>query len=237
MSEETGKVLLIGDAFVHDVSLAESFKKSGFTSEVVPFDAASLKGFDFNCYSAVIVDSKEVSEDPVKYLKELFYGCFVPLMVLSEDDDVINHVLALEMGADDFVVKPVDGRVLVARVKSIIRRGRKGGIPAGEAVNIEGLYINRSGYVAEVAGERIKMPSKEFELLYLLATHPNRVFTREELLENVWGFDFSGKTRTIDVHIKRLRNKVERSNLPWSIATVWSVGYKFEIRDAAPDVK
>ena len=134
MSEETGKVLLIGDAFVHDVSLAESFKKSGFTSEVVPFDVAALKGFDFNCYSAVIVDSKEVSEDPVKYLKELFYGCFVPLMVLSEDDDVINHVLALEMGADDFVVKPVDGRVLVARVKSIIRRGRKGGIPAKESV-------------------------------------------------------------------------------------------------------
>jgi DNA-binding response OmpR family regulator len=228
MNEEKDKILLIGDAFVQDVSLAELFKKSGFFTEVMPFDAASVKACDFGCYSAVVVDSRAVSEDPVKYLKECFLHCFAPLVILSENDDVINHVLALEMGADDFVVKPVDRRVLIARVKCIIRRGLKIKGSASEFVKYDGLYINRSKYLVERDGRRVKMPSKEFELLYLLATHPNRVFTREELLENVWGFDFSGKTRTIDVHIKRLRNKIEVASASWRIATVWSVGYKFE---------
>ena len=231
MSNDVSKVLMIGEGFKNNVSGVELFNKSGFEATVAEFDVDNLLKCGFNQYDAVIVDCIEVERNPVDYLKNVFKRDAVPVIIISSDNDIFNQIISLEMGADDYIVKPYDNRVLLARTKVAMRREYRNRRAEEREIIYEGLYINHSRYIVEVEGTQINMPAKEFELLYLLASNPHKVFTRRELLEHVWGFDFGGKSRTIDVHIKRLRNKIERENLPWSIDTVWSVGYKFDVRD------
>lgn len=160
----------------------------------------------------------------------------VPIIMLTARGDTLDKVVGLELGADDYVQKPFDTKELLARVRAVLRRGgiqraaERQGEAADELVRYNGLLINKSQYTVEVDGQTVEMPPKELELFYFLAVHPNRVFTREQLLANVWGYDFFGESRTVDVHIKRIREKVEEQGLRngWKIHTVWGVGYKFE---------
>ena len=156
----------------------------------------------------------------------------IPIIMLSAKDETFDKVLGLELGADDYMTKPFDPKELVARVKAVLRRGSPGG-DGGEAdtLSFPGLTMSLSKYEVVYQGNRTDMPPKELELLYFLASHPNLVFTREQLLEKVWGFDYFGDSRTVDVHVKRLREKLQNSDeLGWTIKTVWSVGYKFEVK-------
>ncbi len=168
----------------------------------------------------------------------------VPLLIVSERGDVLDKVVALELGADDYLVKPAEMKELIARIKAVLRRTDKRTevVPkapkrAEKLLELPGLIIDKGLYSVEVDGEAVEMPPKELELLYFLASNPNRVFTREQLLEDIWGYDFYGESRTVDVHIKRIREKIgkTKAQLPWSIRTVWSVGYKFELNEEAPE--
>ena len=150
-----------------------------------------------------------------------------PIIMLSAKGEVFDKVLSLELGADDYMVKPFEPKELVARVKAVLRRS------AQKEENVENvvykdIVINITDYTVTYKGKRVEMPPKEIELLYYLASHPKKVFTREQLLEQVWGFEYFGDSRTVDVHIKRIREKVA-GNEEWNIKTVWGIGYKFEV--------
>ena len=154
----------------------------------------------------------------------------VPIIMLTAKDDVSDKVMGLDMGADDYMTKPFEGKELLARVKAVLRRSA----PASnekDTLSFPGLTVSLEKYEVYYQGKPVEMPPKELEVLYFLASHQNRVFTREQLLEQVWGFDFFGDSRTVDVHIKRLREKLPDSEqYGWQIRTVWSVGYKFEVK-------
>lgn len=158
----------------------------------------------------------------------------VPIIMLSAKGEVFDKVLGLKMGADDYIVKPFDSNELVARVSAVLRRttpvSTQGNELTGEYVSYENLVVNLTNYSVIYKNEPLEMPPKELELLYFLAASPNQVFTREQLLNRIWGYDYIGDSRTVDVHIKRLREKFADTESNWSIGTVWGVGYKFELR-------
>jgi len=153
----------------------------------------------------------------------------IPIIMLTAKGETFDKVLGLELGADDYIVKPFDPKELVARVKAVLRRYERSDFDVREVV-FPNLVINKSTYVVKLNGKEIDLPPKELELLYFLASNPNKVFTREQLLENVWGYDFYGDSRTVDVHIKRLREKIDQPGQVWQLKTVWGVGYKFEVK-------
>ena len=153
-----------------------------------------------------------------------------PIIMLTAKGEVNDRIHGLEMGADDYVVKPFEMKELIARIKAVMRRTQTAVAPERELA-FPNLVINMSTYLVTYNGKDIEMPPKEIELLYFLAAHPNKVFTRDQLLEQVWGFDYFGDSRTVDVHIKRIREKLPGSEeYGWQIKTVWSVGYKFEVK-------
>jgi len=153
----------------------------------------------------------------------------IPVIMLSARGETFDKVLSLELGADDYIVKPFEPKELTARIKAVLRRTMGQGQGAEEVV-FSNLVINKSQYTITYNGRNIDTPPKELELFYFLAAHPNQVFTREQLLEKVWGYDFIGDSRTVDVHIKRLREKFTDDTGRWEIRTIWGVGYKFEVR-------
>jgi len=154
----------------------------------------------------------------------------IPIIMLTAKDETFDKVLGLELGADDYIVKPFDMKELVARIKAVIRRFQAAEAPERELA-FPGLAINISQYTVTYMGKALDMPPREIELLYFLASHPGMVFTREQLLEQVWGYDYFGDSRTVDVHVKRLREKLLGGEaLGWQIKTVWGVGYKFEVK-------
>ena len=155
--------------------------------------------------------------------------------MLSAKGEVFDKVLGLKLGADDYMVKPFDSKELVARVAAVLRRSQMSSSPSassgqtGEYVEYDNLIVNITNYSVQYKGAPLELPPKELELLYFLASSPNQVFTRNQLLNRIWGYDYVGDSRTVDVHIKRLREKFTDSSLNWSIGTVWGVGYKFEV--------
>jgi len=155
----------------------------------------------------------------------------IPIIMLTAKGETFDKVLGLELGADDYMVKPFDNKELVARIKAVLRRYDPKGDAEKEVV-YPNLAVNLSNYELKINGNQIDIPPKELELLYFLATNPNKVFTREQLLETVWGFDYFGDSRTVDVHVKRLREKLELAGegQNWQLKTVWGVGYKFEVK-------
>ena len=155
----------------------------------------------------------------------------IPIIMLTARGETFDKVLGLEMGADDYMVKPFDGKELVARIKAVMRRYEPAAVSAKEAV-FPGLSVSLDTYELKVDGKTVEMPPKELELLYFLCSHPNQVFTRDQLLDKVWGFDYVGETRTVDVHIKRVREKIG-SGSNWELKTIYSVGYKFEVKSNA----
>ena len=154
-----------------------------------------------------------------------------PIIMLTAKGEVFDKVLGLELGADDYVVKPFEAKEVMARIKAVLRRLGKNGAEAVKEVKYDKLSINLTNYELKVNGVQIDTPPKEMELIYHLASNPNRVFTRDQLLDEVWGFDYYGDSRTVDVHVKRLREKLEGVADKWALKTVWGVGYKFEVKE------
>ncbi len=170
--------------------------------------------------------------DGYEVLKTVRKSGQIPVIMLTARDDTFDKVLGLELGADDYITKPFDGKELVARVKAVLRRTQGGEEEQQAEISYPGLTVSLAEYDVRYAGNRIEMPPKELEVLFFLASHPNQVFTREQLLQQVWGYDFFGDSRTVDVHIKRLREKLPDSEkYGWSLYTVRGIGYKFATKN------
>ena len=183
----------------------------------------------------VILDLMLPGKDGYEVCREIRQMKDTPVIMLSAKGETFDKVLGLELGADDYMIKPFDSKELVARVKAVLRRYKAASPrpvevqPDAKIVEYPHLTVNQTNYSVLYDDQNIDMPPKELELLYFLASHPNQVFTREQLLDHIWGFDYVGDTRTVDVHIKRLREKIKDYG-NWSIATVWGIGYKFEVK-------
>ena len=226
------KVLIVDD----DQSIAELISlyltKECFETQMVYDGEEALKTFDTFQPNLMILDLMLPGIDGYQVCREIRQKSKVPIIMLSAKGEVFDKVLGLELGADDYMIKPFDNKELVARVKAVLRRFTDTNEATPQesikSVSYQDLTVNLSNYSVEYKGTQIDMPPKELELLYFLATSPNQVFTREQLLDHIWGYDYVGDTRTVDVHVKRLREKIHGNDV-WNIATVWGIGYKFEV--------
>ena len=224
------KVLIVDDD-THIVELIRlNLKNEGFETCTAYDGEKALELFRSEAPSIVILDVMMPKMDGLQVCREIRRISNIPIIMLTAKGETFDKVLGLELGADDYITKPFDIKELVARVKAVLRRSEAKDKKKEKEVVFPKLTINLSNYELKLDGEYINLPAKELELLYFLASHPNRVFTREQLLEEVWGFDYPGDTRTVDVHIKRLREKLKNVEANWKIDTVWSVGYRFEVR-------
>ena len=195
----------------------------------------ALVAFDTYQPNLMLLDLMLPGIDGYQVCREIRARSNTPIIMLSAKGEVFDKVLGLEMGADDYIMKPFDSKEMVARVKAVLRRyqpGQKMESPVedkSKRVEYPGISINLTNYSVIVDGQTVDMPPKELELLYFLAASPNQVFTREQLLDQIWGYEYIGDTRTVDVHIKRLREKI-KDHATWGLATVWGIGYKFEVK-------
>ncbi len=203
-------------------------EKEGYTVEIANTGIVALEKLKTVSASLVLLDIMLPGKDGFEVCREIRKTSAVPIIMLTAKDDTFDKVLGLEMGADDYIAKPFDTRELVARIKAVLRRFETKDNDL-KIISYDNIEINMSNYEIKACGNRLDMPPKELELLYFLATHPNKVFTREQLLDEIWGYDFFGDSRTVDVHVKRIREKIEGSSCDWSLKTVWGVGYKFEL--------
>ena len=207
-------------------------EKEGFEVEMADRGDTALEKFRLSPPGLMLLDVMLPGMDGWQVLREARKTSNVPIIMLTAKDETFDKVLGLELGADDYIAKPFDMKELVARIKAVIRRYQNPEpAEANKALSFPGLTVNISQYSVTYMGKELEMPPKELELLNFLASHPNQVFTREQLLEQVWGYDYFGDSRTVDVHIKRLREKLADSEqFGWQIKTVWGVGYKFEVK-------
>ncbi|MDN5351717.1 MAG: hypothetical protein PWQ12_636 [Clostridiales bacterium] len=205
-------------------------KKEGYIVETYESGEAGIEAIKASAPDLVLLDIMMPGMDGYDTLKEIRKLGQVPVIMVTAKDETFDKVLGLELGADDYIVKPFEPKELTARVKAVTRRFQNTEKPEAEGiVSVPNLTINMTDYNVTYFGDVIELPPKEIELLNYLVSHPNRVFTREQLLDHIWGYDFFGETRTVDVHIKRLREKFDRSDNGWEIKTVWGVGYKFKL--------
>ncbi|MGI6652525.1 MAG: response regulator transcription factor [Christensenellales bacterium] len=205
-------------------------EKEGFEVRAFQRGDEAVAAFRTNPPSLVLLDIMLPGMDGWQVCRAIRQISRIPIIMISAKDETFDKVLGLELGADDYVTKPFDPKELTARVKAVLRRTAGHG-EHENAISFPGLMINLDNYEILYEGKRLDMPPKELELLFFLASHANRVFTREQLLEKVWGFDYFGDSRTVDVHIKRIREKLPGCDrYGWQIKTVWSVGYKFEVQ-------
>ena len=224
------KILIVDD----DAHIAELIKlyleKEEYKTAVASSGMIALKMFKEEAPSLVILDIMMPEMDGWQVCREIRRISNIPIIMLTAKGETFDKVLGLELGADDYMVKPFEPKELIARVKAVLRRTETKDAHAVKEIVFPNLTINLSNYELKISGKIIEIPPKELELLYFLASNPNRVYTREQLLEEVWGFDYFGDSRTVDVHIKRLREKLEGVEGTWTLKTVWGVGYKFEVR-------
>ena len=206
--------------------------KEGFEVAMASRGDEALTQFRSVNPNLILLDIMLPGMDGWQVCREVRKASNVPIIMLTAKDETFDKVLGLELGADDYIVKPFDMKELVARIKAVLRRYQQPEPSAeSKALTFQGLTVNIAQYTVSFKGREIEMPPKELELLHFLASHPNQVFTREQLLEQVWGYDYFGDSRTVDVHVKRLREKLEGGEaLGWQIKTVWGVGYKFEVK-------
>ncbi len=224
--------ILIADDDANICELVRLYlEKEGFETVVCLNGEKALEIFRAGGIDLAILDIMMPKKDGVTVCREIRAESKLPIVMLTAKGETFDKVLCFELGADDYIVKPFEGKELVARVKAILRRtGEQDERKAEKIVELNNLTINLTNYELIIGGKSMDIPPKELELLYYLASHPNRVFTREQLLEDVWGFDYYGDSRTVDVHVKRLREKIEGYDENWQLKTVWSVGYKFEVK-------
>lgn len=224
------KVLIVDDD-EHIVELIKLYiEKEGFTAVTARNGVQAVEKFKTEMPAIVILDVMMPEMDGWQVCREIRKISETPIIMLTAKGETFDKVLGLELGADDYMVKPFETKELVARVKAVLRRTETKETAHDKEITFQNLSINLSNYELKIKGKIIEIPPKELELLYFLASNPNRVFTREQLLEEVWGFDYFGDSRTVDVHIKRLREKLEGVEANWQLKTVWGVGYKFEVR-------
>ena len=196
---------------------------------------SALDAFKEYAPNLILLDIMLPGIDGYEVCREIRRESKVPIIMLSAKTEVFDKVLGLELGADDYIIKPFDSKELVARVKAVLRRYTEAPAPVEKKpdekrVEYKDLIINISNYEVIYKGKPVEMTPREIELLYFLASSPNQVFTREQLLDHIWGYEYAGDTRTVDVHIKRIREKIADTD-QWSIGTVWSVGYRFEVHN------
>ncbi len=229
------KVLIVDD----DNNIAELISlyliKECFETEIVNDGEEAIRVFNTFNPDIILLDLMLPGIDGYQVCREIRKNSNVPIIMLSAKGEVFDKVLGLELGADDYIIKPFDSKELVARVKAILRRTTTtttvSPVPADKnqnCISYKDLVVNLTNYSVLYMGRNIDMPPKELELLYFLASSPNHVYTREQLLDNIWGYEYFGDTRTVDVHIKRLREKI-KDHEQWRISTVWGIGYKFEV--------
>lgn len=226
------KILIVDDEKNICELLTLYLNKEGFETVCVHDGQAALDTFAAEAFDLVLLDIMLPKKDGWEVCREIRKVSDLPIIMLSAKGETFDKVLGLELGADDYVTKPFDTKELVARIKSVIRRtrGSEQKASAIECVEFENLYVSITNYKLRVNGEDVDAPPKEIELLYHLAKNPNRVYTRDQLLDEIWGFKYFGDSRTVDVHIKRIREKLEGVSEKWTIKTVWGVGYKFETK-------
>ncbi|MBQ7739990.1 MAG: response regulator transcription factor [Eubacterium sp.] len=228
------KILVVDD----DLNICELLKlyleNEGYTVFVANDGQAAVDTFLNKTPDLVLLDIMLPKMDGWQVCREIRKSSNAPIIMLTAKGETFDKVLGLELGADDYVTKPFDAKEVMARVKAVLRR-TKGETEAPEAekniVIYDNLEINITNYELKVKGEVVDTPPKELELIYHFASNPNRVYTRDQLLDEVWGFDYYGDSRTVDVHVKRLREKLEGVSDKWTLKTVWGVGYKFETKD------
>lgn len=226
------KILVVDD----DTNICELLRlyleKEGYVVKIVNDGVSAINAFKQENPDLTLLDIMIPKLDGWQVCREIRKFSDKPIIMLTANGETFDKVLGLELGADDYVTKPFDTKEVVARIKAVLRRTA----PASDTsdvkeVNYDKLSINLTNYEMKVNGVSVDTPPKELELIYHLASNPNRVFTRDQLLDKVWGFDYYGDSRTVDVHIKRLREKLEGVSDKWELKTVWSVGYKFETKD------
>ena len=233
MAVSKQKIMIVDD----DNNIAELISlyliKECFEAEIYNDGESALAALDTYEPNLILLDLMLPGMDGYQVCREVRAKSNVPIIMLSAKGEVFDKVLGLELGADDYMEKPFDSKELVARVKSVLRRYKA--VPETvqetneKCVEYPDLIINQTNYSVIYMGKNIDMPPKELELLYFLAASPNHVFTREQLLDQIWGYEYMGDTRTVDVHIKRLREKIN-DHESWKISTIWGIGYKFEVR-------
>ncbi len=224
------KILLIEDEALVSESIRSYFETEGYEVKVATDGSEGISFFKMYDPDITILDITLPKKDGWQVCREIRELSAKPIIMISTKGDVFDKVLGLELGADDYMVKPIDNKELSARIKAVLRRCRSS-VPQAddEIIVFENIEISLQKYELKLKGRSVDIPPKELELLYFLASNYNRVFTRDQLLDKVWGFDYLGDSRTVDVHIKRLREKLEGASAKWIIKTEWGVGYKFEL--------
>ncbi len=224
------KLLIIDDDSSVTDALKIHFEGEGYKVKTAANGLEGLNYFKLYEPDLVILDLVMPKKDGWQVCREIREISQKPIVILSAKSETFDKVLGLELGADDYVTKPYEIKELSARVKAVLRRCLTNmKTPEDEVVRYEDLEINLQRYELKLAGKTVDLPPKELQLLYFLAVNCNRVFTRDQLLDKVWGFDYLGDSRTVDVHVKRLREKLDGISSKWAIKTVWGVGYKFDV--------
>ncbi len=226
----TEKILIVDD----DTNICDLLKlyieKDGFTAITANDGLTAVKLNETEKPDLILLDIMLPALDGWQVCREIRKTSSVPIILVTAKGEVFDKVLGLELGADDYITKPFDTKEVVARIKAVLRRTAKESEYTTKEVAYDKLKINLTNYELVVDGKAIDTPPKELELIYHLASNPNRVYTRDQLLDEVWGFDYYGDSRTVDVHVKRLREKLEGVSPLWELKTVWGVGYKFEVK-------
>ena len=234
---EKQRILIVDDDYNIAELISLYLTKECFETKIVGDGEEALRVFPEFQPNLILLDLMLPGIDGYQVCRELRSTSQVPIIMLSAKGEIFDKVLGLELGADDYMIKPFDSKELVARVKAVLRRYQPPvQTPAssvteqhGHFVEYPDLIVNLTNYSVIYNGHSIELPPKELELLYFLASSPNQVFTREQLLDHIWGYEYIGDTRTVDVHIKRLREKI-KGNDKWALTTVWGIGYKFEVK-------
>ena len=228
---DAGKILVVDD----DQNICELLRlyveKEGFEVVIANDGRVALEVFEAENPDLILLDIMLPELDGWQVCREIRKHSQCPIIMLTAKGEVFDKVLGLELGADDYVVKPFEAKEVVARIKAVLRRLGKNSSETVKEVKYDKLSINLTNYELKVNGVQVDTPPKEMELIYHLASNPHRVFTRDQLLDEVWGFDYYGDSRTVDVHVKRLREKLEGVSDKWALKTVWGVGYKFEVKE------
>ncbi len=218
-----------------DANIAELLRlylvKDGFDVMIAPDGNKAVSDYDLFQPDVALLDIMLPGKDGNEVLQYIRARASTPVIMLTAKGETQDKVSSLELGADDYVTKPFEPKEVIARIHAVLRRSEAKGGPVDRKLEFDKLVINLDSYELIVDGKKIDTPPKEMELLYHLASSPNRVFTRNQLLDEVWGFDYFGDSRTVDVHIKRLREKLEGVSEQWNLKTVWGVGYKFEVTE------
>lgn len=229
--ENKQKVLIVDDEENICELVRLYIEKDGFEAVIANDGQEAVAKFNSEKPDLILLDIMLPIKDGWQVCREVRTQSNVPIIMLTAKGETFDKVLGLELGADDYVVKPFEPKELVARIRAVLRRSlavNSNSLDEDE-LRFEGLRINQSTYEVYIDEKKVEMPPKEFELLFFLSKNTNKVFTRDQLLDEIWGYEFFGDSRTVDVHIKRIREKIDGENRKWSLKTVWGVGYKFEV--------